>query len=798
MKKYFAILTASFLAWSCSPTPVEYRDLNGNGRMDVYEDPREDLDTRADDILNRLSLEEKASLVVGMGFNMPGAGPAAFEPKVPGAAGNTHSIDSLGIPTIVLSDGPAGLRIQPIRDSASTKRYYATAFPIASNLASTWDLALVEEVGKAMGQEVKEYGVDILLAPGMNIHRNPLAGRNFEYYSEDPLLSGKMSAAMVNGVESHDVGTSIKHYVANNQETNRMSVDTRVSERALREIYLRGFEISVKEAQPWTVMSSYNKLNGLYTSQNRELLESVLRDDWGFEGLVITDWFAGDNVVEQMKAGNDLIMPGTPDQQEAIISAVKSGELDESILDTNVKRLLKLILQSPSFLDYKYSDNPDLKSHAQLVRRASAEGSVLLKNEGALPLKSEHLKVATFGIGSYNFIAGGTGSGDVNEEYTISLVQGLSEAGISVNDELKKTYETYIEAERAKQPPRRGFAGFGPSIPIAEMPISGAFIQPFVNNTDVALITIGRNSGEFADRKEEGDFDLTDAEQRMIDVVSQAYHQAGKKVLVLLNIGNVIETESWKNKVDAIVLGWQGGQEAGNSLTDVITGKVNPSGKLPTTFSVVYKDVPSSLNFPGEELPQVKTEEGDAGFMSAMRGRPAQVTYEEGIYVGYRYYNTFGKDVAFPFGFGLSYTQFDYSDLSLSDDEFDDELTVKVKVANVGDMAGKESVQLYLAAPGNSMDKPSMELKGFAKTGSLAAGQSQVLEMTLDARSLASFDTERSAWVIEPGEYEVMIGASSADIKLRALFTVSNEIVVEKVSNVLAPQIRINELSSSK
>lgn len=798
MKKYFAILTASFLAWSCSPTPVEYRDLNGNGRMDVYEDPREDLDTRADDVLNRLSLEEKASLVVGMGFNMPGMGPSSFEPKVPGAAGNTHTIDSLGIPTIVLSDGPAGLRIQPIRDSSSTKRYYATAFPIASNLASTWDLALVEEVGKAMGQEVKEYGVDILLAPGMNIHRNPLAGRNFEYYSEDPLLSGKMSAAMVNGVESHDVGTSIKHYVANNQETNRMSVDTRVSERALREIYLRGFEISVKEAQPWTVMSSYNKLNGLYTSQNRELLESVLRDDWGFEGLVMTDWFAGDNAVEQMKAGNDLIMPGTPDQQEAIISAVKNGELDESILNTNVKRLLKLILQSPSFLDYKYSDNPDLKSHAQLVRRASAEGSVLLKNEGALPLKSENLKVATFGIGSYNFIAGGTGSGDVNEEYTISLVQGLSEAGISVNDELKKTYETYIEAERAKQPPRRGFAGFGPSIPIAEMPISGAFIQPFVNNTDVALITIGRNSGEFADRQEEGDFDLTDAEQKMIDAVSQAYHQAGKKVVVLLNIGNVIETESWKNKVDAIVLGWQGGQEAGNSLTDVITGKVNPSGKLPTTFSVVYKDVPSSLNFPGEELPQVKTEEGDAGFMSAMRGRPAQVTYEEGIYVGYRYYNTFGKDVAFPFGFGLSYTQFDYSDLSLSDDEFDDELTVKVKVANVGDMAGKESVQLYLAAPGNSMDKPSMELKGFAKTGSLAAGQSQVLEMTLDARSLASFDTERSAWVIEPGEYEVMIGASSADIKLRAPFTVSNEIVVEKVSNVLAPQIRINELSSSK
>jgi beta-glucosidase len=797
MRKQLLLILALMGLWACSDGTVEYRDLNKNGVMDAYENPGLSIEDRVDDLLKRLSLEEKVSLVVGQGFYIPGISDVVIEERVPGAAGNTHPVDSLGIPVIVLSDGPAGLRIQPIRDSTSEKRYYATAFPIASNLASTWDVALVNEVGKAMGQEVKEYGVDVLLAPGMNVHRNPLAGRNFEYYSEDPLLSGKMSAAFVNGVESNDVGTSIKHFAANNQETNRMMVDTRVSERALREIYLRGFEISVKEAQPWTVMSAYNKINGVYASENGDLLNKVLRDDWGFEGLVVTDWFAGDNVVEQMKAGNDLIMPGGAAQQQALIAAVQSGELDESILNTNVKRVLKLVFQSPAFLGYPYSDNPALDEHAALVRKVSAEGTVLLKNENdALPLKGQDLKVAAYGIGSYDFIAGGTGSGDVNEAYTISLVAGLENAGIPVNEKLKSSYETYVAAERAKQPPRRGMAGFGPAIPLNEMPLTNARVKQFESESDLALITIGRSSGEFADRKTAGDYYLTDAEQQMITAVSQVYHAQGKPVIVLLNIGNVIETKSWRDKADAIVLGWQGGQEAGNALTDVITGKVNPSGKLPTTFSVAYEDVPSADNFPGEELPAVETEEG-GGFMSAMRGKPAKVTYEEGIYVGYRYFSTFDKEVAYPFGFGLSYTSFEYADLSLGSTEFSGEMSIKVKISNTGDISGREVVQLYVSAPGKAMDKPAMELRAFAKTSELGAGESEEISLSLDARSLSSFDSQRNAWVVEPGVYELRVGSSITDIRQTADFTVAEEISVEQVTDALNPRVAIKELKSN-
>lgn len=793
LRNTILLFVCGFLAiFSCAGDP-EYTDLNGNGLMDLYEDPRASLSERAEDIVKRLTLEQKVSLVVGQGFNMPGAG-ETIEEKVPGAAGSTHAVDSLGIASIVLADGPAGLRIQPVRDSASTRTYYATAFPISSNLASTWDLALVEDIGKATGEEVKEYGVDILLAPGMNIHRNPLAGRNFEYYSEDPFLSGKMSAAMVNGVQSNGVGTSIKHFAANNQETNRMMVDTRVSERVMRELYLRGFEIAVKESQPWTVMSAYNQVNGTYASQNKELLTTVLREDWGFKGLVMTDWFAGDDAVAQMEAGNDLLMPGRPDQSNAIIDAVESGALPESVLDTNVKRVLEVILSSPSQAGYAYSDAPDLQAHAQLVRKAAADGIVLLKNEEALPFSGTDLKVATYGIGSYDFIAGGTGSGDVNEAYTVSLVEGLENAGIDVNEGLKSQYQNYLQTEKAKQPPRRGFAAFMAADPIAEMPLSASTISGHAAASDIALITLGRSSGEFADRKLEGDFYLTEAEKQMIDQVSQIYHSQGKKVVMLLNIGNVIEMASWRDQVDAIVLGWQGGQEAGNALTDVITGKVNPSGKLPTTFPLDYDEIASAKNFPGEELPQTDSEQQPTGFV---RGRPSQVTYEEGLYVGYRYFNSFGQSVAYPFGFGLSYTQFEYENLQLSSTEFDGELSVSLSISNRGEVDGREVVQLYVAAPGLSMHKPKMELKGFSKTAVIAPSGAQTVEIKLDARSLTSFDPNRNAWVAEPGEYQVLLGSSSDDIRLTGSFTVPKEIIVERVNEALAPQVNINELKSS-
>ncbi|WP_259068950.1 glycoside hydrolase family 3 C-terminal domain-containing protein [Mucilaginibacter sp. X4EP1] len=762
-------------------------------------------------VINAMTVEEKAKLVVGMGFIMPGVPPPVKgkkpEPidiggfilppsdpdaynipeKVPGAAGRTHAISRLGIPSITVSDGPAGLRIEPKRPN-DPKTYYATAFPVATLLASSWDTALVKRVGAAFGNEVREYGADILLGPALNIHRNPLGGRNFEYYSEDPLVAGSMTAAIVKGIQSNGVGTSIKHFAANNQETNRNSVNTIVSERAMREIYLKGFSIAVKESQPWTVMSSYNKINGTYTSERRDLLTTILKNEWGFKGLVMTDWFGGHDAVAQMNAGNDLLMPGNPDQSAAIVAAVKDGSLSIAQLDANVERILKIILKSPTFKGYKYSDKPDLAAHARVTRSAAAQGMVLLKNDGeSLPL-AHGKRVAVFGNTSYNIIAGGTGSGDVHKAYTISLVQGLTNAGYKVQEELGKNYVDYIADAKAKQPKNVSFFVAPPPIP--EMDVS-ALVAKEADGADAAIITIGRNAGEGADRKVDNDYHLSDAEKGLITGVTQAFHARGKKVIVILNIGGVIEVASWRDSVDGILLAWQPGLEAGNSIADVLSGKVDPSGHLATTFAMDYKDEPTVKNFPGKEFPMP-----DGQKPNMLMGRPSEVTYEEGIYVGYRYFNTFKVKPAYEFGYGLSYTSFKLSDIKASSTTFNGSITVKVTVKNTGKVAGKQVVQLYLGAPTQNIDKPESELKAFVKTSLLAPGQSQFLVFTLRPADLASFYTDKAEWIADAGEYKIKVGTSSTDIAKTISFNLPKAVVTEKVTTSLTPQVAIDELKN--
>lgn len=732
-------------------------------------------------IIQQMTLEEKASLVVGSGLRLDGNGPINGEAdnKVPGATGNTMSISRFGIPGTVLSDGPAGVRILPYHKGDSSKSFFATAWPVGTLLASSWDTSLVKRVGIAFGKEAKEYGVDVMLAPGMNIQRNPLNGRNFEYFSEDPIVSGYMAASMVKGIQSNGVGASIKHFAANNVETNRALINSVVSERALREIYLRNFEIAVKTSQPYTIMSSYNKINGTYTSESADLLTKILREDWGYNGMVMSDWLAGRDAVAQMKAGNNLLEPGTKRQQEIIIEAVKNGSLDVTLLDQNVEKVLEYIQKTPAFKKFQYSNAPNLKANAALSRSAAAEGMVLLKNsKGALPLLKTN-SVALYGVGSYRTIIGGTGSGEVNTAYTISIEDGLTKAGYHLNPDLKQLYMNYV-LEDVKLHPKKTITLGAPRY-IPEYDISDELIKGAAEKNDVAIFTISRNAGEAADRKVEGDFGLTELERKKLTLISDAFHAKRKKFIVLLNISGPIEIESWRDKADAILLTWQPGEEAGNAVADVVSGSVNPSGKLAITFPAKYEDEPSAKNFPGSPA-----------------GNPANTNYEEGIYVGYRYFDTFRIKPAYSFGFGASYTRFAYNGLTLSASKFKNQLIVNATITNTGKKAGKEIVQLYIKAPAKLMDKPNKELKGFCKTKLLLPGESQKLRFTIHAKDLASFDTAQSAWVAEGGEYKVLIGASSEDIKLQRQFSLNSTMIVEKDHKALVPQAAVSDLRPQK
>lgn len=745
------------------------------------------------EVVTVMTLEEKVNILVGGGMNVPGMPfPGSGEPsdaqkRVSGAAGTIVGIPRLGIPSLVVCDGPAGIHAF---NGGQSRLYYATAWPIGTLLASSWDTTLVKNVGIALGKEAKEYGIDILLAPGLNIHRNPLGGRNFEYYSEDPIVTGNIAAAMINGLQSSGVGVSAKHFFANNQETNRNTVNTIASERALREIYLKGWEIMVRDSKPWTIMSSYNLVNGTYTAENNELLTTILRKEWGYKGFVMTDWFGGRDAVAMMKAGNNLLMPGTPQQRQAILDAVKAGQLDVKVLDQNVADILHIILLSPTYKGYKYSDNPDLKKNAQIARQAAAESMVLLKNNSALPIAAGS-SVALFGNNGYELIAGGTGSGDVTKMYTVSLAEGLFHAGFATNPELYITYTRYMEAEASKKPKRSLMEELmAPAEPIGEFILSTDMIAKAANTTDHAIISIGRNAGEGSDRKLDGNYTLKENEKTLIKNVMDAFHARNKKVIVVLNIAGPIDVTSWRENVDAILLAWQPGLEGGNAIADVLSGKVNPSGKLATTFPAAYSDDPTGKNFPGKEF-----KDKPLPGMFGQKAFEAEVTYEEGVYVGYRYYSTFGVKPAYEFGYGLSYTDFTFSDLTLSSPNFTDKLTATVTVTNSGKTAGREVVQLYVSAPVNKLDKPAIELKGFAKTGMLKPGESQTFTFALAARDLASYQTKTSSWVADAGTYSVKIGTSQT-VKQSATFKLAKDILVEKTNKVLVPKTTINELVS--
>ncbi len=747
-----------------------------------------------DEVIAAMTPEEKVKLVIGTGmegFSGDSAVVGETKGKVPGAAGTTYPIPRLGIPAIVLADGPAGLRINPTRPDDS-ETYYCTHFPIGTLLACTWDTTLVANVGKAIGEEVREYGADVLLAPALNTHRNPLCGRNFEYYSEDPVVSGNIAAAYVQGVQSNDVGTSVKHFAVNSQETNRMANDARVSERALREIYLKGFEIAVKKGEPWTVMSSYNFVNGDYTSESPELITTVLRDEWGYGGTVMTDWFGGKNGVAQMIAGNDMLQPGTDKQYEQLMKGLEDGTLDEKVLDRNVRRILELIVRTPSFKGYKYSNKPDLKAHAEVTRKSATEGMVLLKNDKeALPLSKDVKNLAVYGNGSYDFIAGGTGSGNVNRAYTVSLLDGLSNAGYKTDKKLEEAYRAYLKNYYDNLPESDDpMSKFLPSPLPDEMQIDPKEIARQAEELDMALITITRQSGEFLDRTS-SDFTLSAANKKLIDDVTKAFHAKGKKVVVVMNVGGVIETASWKDKPDAILCAWQGGQEGGNSVADILTGKAYPSGKLTMTFPKDFRDHASSANFPIDMKANMDITNNQARSDSAKVKNVDYTNYDEDIYVGYRYFDTFGKDVSYPFGYGLSYTEFAYGEPTV--EKKGDKYVVKMDVKNTGKMPGKEVVQLYVTAPdAKAANKPEKELKAFAKTGELAPGAVESVVLEFNAADLASFDAAESKWVVTPGEYALLLGSSSRDIRKKTM--VEAEGSETKVNKVLSPKENLNLL----
>ncbi len=803
-----------------------------NSSQNLNENEASTYTAMAQSIVSKMTAEEKINMLIAPGYGATGDAITNSQASVSGTAGWINGVineeEGIDVPAIRLMDGPAGIRIDPLRDD-EPGTYFATTFPSATLLASSWNPNLVREVGAAIGEEAKEYGVDLWLAPGMNIQRNPLAGRNFEYYSEDPLISGTMAASVVNGAQELGVGTTIKHYVANNSEQNRRTVNAVVTPRAMREIYLRGFEYAIKNAQPWALMTSYNSVNGTNVGEREDLVTNIARDEWGFKGLAMSDWWSGWDPVEMIKAGVDVIEPGGAwrrsygeDWKVVLQQAYADGDLTDEDINDNVVRTITQMLKTPGAQGYAFSNNPDLNAHAVLAKTAAEEGIVLLKNENnALPI-STNQTVASFGVGQYATIAIGGGSGSVHSSYITNLVDGLAKQ-YSLNTALDELYqEAYAttELDGAIDPTDSDYNSsklceettdpFGASsyVECKEMVLTDEQIQNAADTSNVAVITIGRHSSESEDNSAEKDpnnlsqnYVLNDVELSLISRVSDIFHNhtdGRKSVVVVLNVANAIDTAEWKDDVDSILLTYLPGQEAGDAIADIISGTTNPSGKLAQTLPASYASVPSSTTFPGQYEDSYDNE-GPAqisridyptdGVVADNDYRDYNQYYNEDVYVGYRYYHTFDVDVSYPFGHGLSYTTFEFGNSAVTANTLNNQssngsISLSTTITNVGSYAGKEVAQVYISAPEVKLRKPDIELKAFAKTEELEVNASQQLDFTISAETLASFDDENDQWIVEPGQYRVYI-ASSSDITgiTPITFSVTNEIVVSTTTN---------------
>ncbi len=657
-------------------------------------------------LLQQLTLEEKAAMCTGL------------------TAWKTVDVERLGIPSIWMSDGPHGLR-REVKEGKH-KSLPATCFPTASALASSWDVGLMHELGEALAEECIAQGVDVLLGPGNNVKRSPLCGRNFEYFSEDPYLGGEMSASLITGLQDKGVGASLKHYVANNQETWRMVVDAQIDERTLREIYLAGFERAVKKAQPWTVMCSYNRINGTYASEHAALLRHVLKEEWGFEGLVVSDWGAVHERVTSLLAGLDLAMPGPQaSRTRRVVEAVESGRLPQSVLDEAVERILRVVYKAAA--TPKDDNHPlDLEEHHALARRAAAETMVLLKNEGnLLPLQGAG-KIAVIGVAARDAHYQGGGSSHVNPTRVDSPFEELQKhAG---DAEL-----TYAQGDMMEE-------GFDQAKIDAAVAIAA--------EAEVALLYIGLPSFKESEGRDRPDMSLSEQQVALIRAVSAVQ----PRCVVVLNNGSPITMDRWIDGVPAVLEAWLMGQAGGSAVADILFGVVNPSGRLAETFPHRLSDTPAYLNFPGSS---------------------GEVRYGEGIFVGYRYYDAKQVDVLFPFGYGLSYTTFDVQRLRLSSTSISDTtpLTVTVDVTNTGKRFGKTVIQVYVHDCVSDLPRPYKELKGFVKVA-LEAGETKTISVVLEPRAFAYYHPDFARWITESGAFDILVGQSGADTFLRAAVTV--------------------------